>query len=170
MGMVNVRVHMTSNDLLIINIASAEISGCRLLVQQCVLHAVMVQKPKRPYKTLTIDQKIELLNQIGKSYIILCEQYGMRKSITSDFKKQENKLIEVIGTQIRDMILRNIIQAKFFSVVADEVVDISNVEQLSICLRLILEDGVHDMFIDFVQLDRITGSAIAEAIVQRLTA
>ena len=94
----------------------------------------------------------------------------MRKSITSDFKKQENKLIEVIGTQIRDMILRNIIQAKFFLVVADEVVDTSNIEQLSICLRLVLEDGVHDMFIDFVQLDRITGSAIAEAIMQRLTA
>ena len=72
MGMVNVCVHMTSNDLLIIHIASAEISGCRLLVQQCVLHAVMVQKPKRPYKTLTIDQKIELLNQIGKSHTSYC--------------------------------------------------------------------------------------------------
>ena len=32
---------------------------------------------KRGHKTLTIDQKLELLDQIGKkSYTVLCEEYG----------------------------------------------------------------------------------------------
>lgn len=39
---------------------------------------------------LTIQQGIQILNQIpSKSYTVLCEQYGVGKSMISDIKKQE---------------------------------------------------------------------------------
>ena len=50
--------------------------------------ASAVRVVKRAHKTLTIDQKLELLNQIGKkSYTVLCDEYGFGRSIISDIKK-----------------------------------------------------------------------------------
>ena len=48
---------------------------------------------KRAHKTLTIDQKLELLDQIGKKlYTVLCEEYGIGRSTISDMKKRESSL------------------------------------------------------------------------------
>ena len=85
-------------------------------------------------------------------------------------KTIQNELIEVIGSHIRNSTLKKVKQAKFFSVIADEVVDVANLEQLSICLRFANDDNVHEIFCDFVELERITGRAIADAVMQRLTA
>ena len=50
--------------------------------------ALAVQVVKRAHKTFTIDQKLELLDQIGKkSYTVLCEEYGIGRSTISDIKK-----------------------------------------------------------------------------------
>ena len=51
------------------------------------------RKPKRLHKTLTINEKIEILDQIGKkSYTVLCEEYGVGKSMITDIKKREPKI------------------------------------------------------------------------------
>ena len=43
------------------------------------------RKPKRAHKTLTINQKIEILDQLGKkSYTVLCEEYGIGKSTITE--------------------------------------------------------------------------------------
>ena len=48
---------------------------------------------KRAHKTLTIDQKLELIDQIGKKlYTVLCEEYGIGRSTISDMKKRESSL------------------------------------------------------------------------------
>ena len=42
---------------------------------------------KRAHKTLTIDQKLELLDQIRKkSYTVLCEEYGIGCSTIDNIK------------------------------------------------------------------------------------
>ena len=52
-----------------------------------------VCRQKRAHNTLTIDKKLELLAQIGKkSYIALCETYGVGRFTISDLKKQEPAL------------------------------------------------------------------------------
>lgn len=46
---------------------------------------------KEAHKTLTIDQKPELLEQIGKkSCTVLCEEYRIGRSTISDIRKQES--------------------------------------------------------------------------------
>ena len=50
---------------------------------------------KRGHKTLTIEQKLELLDKIGKNtYTVLCEEYGIGRSgsTISGIKKQESSL------------------------------------------------------------------------------
>ena len=74
-----------------------------------------------------------------------------------------------MGNQIRNDILEEVKEAKYFSVIADEVCDVSNKEQLSILLRCALDGCVKEVFMDFVFVDRITGSVIAEAILQCLS-
>lgn len=48
---------------------------------------------KRAHKTLTIDEKIEILDQLGtKSYTLLAEQYGIGRSTICDIKRKEAEL------------------------------------------------------------------------------
>ena len=48
---------------------------------------------KRAHKTLTIDQKIELLDKVGHtSYTVLCEEYGIGHLTITDLRKKETEL------------------------------------------------------------------------------
>ena len=78
----------------------------------------------------------------------------------------QNELLHIIG---RDIIQKSIIDelksAEYFSVLADEVTS-HNVEELSLCFRFVdASHNIREEFIDFIQLERITGEHIAEAIV-----
>ena len=85
-------------------------------------------------------------------------------------KTIQNELINIIGSRIRTGILEEIKQAKFFSVIAGEVTDTSTLEQLSICLRYVLDSNIREVFVDFVAVERITGKVLAGAIINCLTA
>ena len=51
------------------------------------------KKPKRCHKTLTIEDKISLLDDLPTcSYSVLCERYGVGRSTISDLKKNEPEL------------------------------------------------------------------------------
>ncbi len=66
-------------------------------------------------------------------------------------KTIQNELIDIIGKRIRFDILSGVKKAKFYSVIADEIADVGNREQLSLSLRYILDDEVNKVFIDFVE-------------------
>ena len=78
-------------------------------------------------------------------------------------------MINVIGLDyIRAKIISEIKQAKFFSMIADEVSSY-NIEHLSLCLRYV--DGNHDIqekHIVFVKLQRVRASDITNAITSTL--
>ena len=46
--------------------------------------------------------------------------------------------------------------------------DIGNKEQLSISLHHVFEGLVHEIFVDFIEVERIAGTALATAILQNL--
>ncbi len=84
-------------------------------------------------------------------------------------KTIQNELIDIVGKSIRFDILSEVKKAKFYSPIADEVTDVGNREQLSLSLCYILDEEVNEVFLDFVEVDRITGSILANAILQSLT-
>ena len=84
-------------------------------------------------------------------------------------KTIQNELVEVIGESIRNDILAEVKQAKFYSVIADEVTDTANKEELSLSLRFVLNVQVRQVFVDFVEVERITGPVLAQAILQWLS-
>ncbi len=53
----------------------------------------MAKSTKRAHKTLTIEEKVKILDQIGKkSYKVLSEEYGIGISTISDIKKKDTEL------------------------------------------------------------------------------
>ena len=85
-------------------------------------------------------------------------------------KTIQNELIEVVGNSIHDDILQEVKRAKYYSVIADEMADVSNKEQLSLTVRYVLDRTVKEMFVDFIEVERITGESLAMAILHWLHA
>ncbi|XP_044170439.1 zinc finger MYM-type protein 1-like [Acropora millepora] len=82
----------------------------------------------------------------------------------------QNELISILGEQVRESIVNQIpFDAPYFSILADEVTDVSNREQLSLVIRFVDSDGnIHEEFLGFQNLQRITGEAIASSILDTL--
>ena len=86
----------------------------------------------------------------------------------------QNELIELCGNQIRDNIIKECNEAKFFSVnvIADEVTDKSTTEQISICVRFVGKDSngelcLKESFVCFAEASLTSGEYIAQQIVDK---
>lgn len=86
------------------------------------------------------------------------------RNATYTSKTIQNQLIDIIGKCIQMEILNEVKEAKFYSIIADEVCDVSNKEQLSLCVRYVQASSVKERFLDFVEVERITGRELASAI------
>ena len=84
-------------------------------------------------------------------------------------KTIQNNLIDVISTRILTEIVAEVKKAKYYTIIADEVTDLANKEQLSLVLRYILDGNVNEVFVDFVFVERITGAVLARSILQWLS-
>ena len=83
----------------------------------------------------------------------------------------QNQLIDIIHTQIQHKILHEVRRAKWFTVIADKVTDVSNKELLSIVLRYIDQDTglAREDFVSFLECDTgISGHSLAEKITTTL--
>ena len=80
----------------------------------------------------------------------------------------QNQLIDIIHTQMHHKILHEVRRAKWFTVIADEVTDVSNKELLSIVLRYVDQDTglAREDFVSFLECD--TEISLAEKIVTTL--
>ena len=91
----------------------------------------------------------------------------LRKDVTYLSPKSQNELIDIIGIRIiQKKLVDEIIEARMHSISADEVTA-SNDEILSICLRYVNKQfEICEVFMMFVELERITGKCIAKALLK----
>ena len=95
----------------------------------------------------------------------------MEDSLRKDLKylglKSQKELLDIIGKKlIQRKIIEKIIEAGVHSISADEVT-ICNDVILSLCLRYVNNDNeICEVFTEFVELERITGEAIGNAIIK----
>ena len=72
------------------------------------------------------------------------------KNATYISKDTQNELISICGEIVSELIVNDVKDAKFFSVLADETTDSSHQEQLCLCLRYVKnENGTHLLREDF---------------------
>ena len=69
---------------------------------------------------------------------------------------------------MKNEIIQEIKAAKFFSVLADEVTDCANLEQISIVIRFVDSDkNIREEFLGFITVERITGESIATSLLYK---
>ena len=76
----------------------------------------------------------------------------------------QNQVIQVLGDHILNKILINVKEAKYFSVIADEVTDSSNKEQLAVVLRYVnpTDNRIREDLVSFLECSGgISGQALA---------
>ena len=88
------------------------------------------------------------------------------KNASYMYHATQNEIIDCIGEIILETILDRVKKAKFFSVLADEAMDASKKEQLSVVLRYIHENKIYEDFSGFVHLKE--GDHLANAILDFL--
>ena len=79
----------------------------------------------------------------------------------------QNQVIDVVADQVRQKITTKVQAAKWFTVIADEVTDVSNKEQLSLVVRYVDHDtlSVREDLLGFFECDTgITGRALADKV------
>ena len=85
----------------------------------------------------------------------------------------QNQVIDVVADQVRQKIIKNVQKARWFSVIADEVTDVSNKEQLSLVVRYVDLDTVlvREDLLGFFECDTgISGRDLANKIISCLQA
>ena len=83
--------------------------------------------------------------------------------------QRPSKIISVVGAEIKKKISKEIQTAKYFSLLADEVTDCGNLEQLSVVIRFVEGDKqIREEFRGFIIVERITGEALSTALLSWL--
>jgi hypothetical protein len=70
--------------------------------------------------------------------------------------KIQNEIINAMGQQILHQILEDVKQADFYSILVDETMDVSEIEQLSLSIRYVKDNTVREVFIGFVEVKETT--------------
>ena len=76
----------------------------------------------------------------------------------------QNEIADILGLQIKRQILEKVRKAKFFSIIADEVADSANREQLAVVLRYVHPEShfIREDLVGFVECDSgVIGRAVA---------
>lgn len=98
-------------------------------------------------------------------------------------KNIQNELLDCIGSVIKSQILKNVQNAGVYSIMFDETTDVSCIEQLSLTLRYVINNEVHEDFVCFVDAYRsirltdisgsgeikLTGQALGHIVLDVLT-
>ena len=94
------------------------------------------------------------------------------KNVTYTSSRIQNQILDILGSSIVRVIVQRVRDATFYTVIADEVTDCSNKEQLSLVLRYVSQEDnlIREDFIGFIECDcGITGRALAEKILSFLS-
>lgn len=100
---------------------------------------------------------------------------ALRESLEKSSKREtyispkiQNEIISNINTIMLDKLVSKINKAGAFSVLVDETTDISTTEQVTICVRYVNENKIHEDFLQFVPAESLTGESLSNLIINSL--
>ena len=104
--------------------------------------------------------------------LIDCDDQDLKHFFEQDARKNAqyrsttaiSELIQAINTHLESKILDQVQKSQFFSIMADESCDVSTVEELSICARLLNNGKPEEHFLKLIPVDRTDAETITSAI------
>lgn len=117
-----------------------------------------------------------LVQLLGKYDAVMREHINRIKtketSVTYLSNNIQNELIEQLGNQTKEVILKNAKHAKYFSIIVDCTPDISRIEQTSLTLRFLDINStvieIKEHFICFFPVIDTTGSGLTDVILDQI--
>ena len=85
-------------------------------------------------------------------------------------KTIQNELLSVVGDSSCNGIISEVKSAKYYSIIADKVTNAANHEELSLVFRYAYKEKIREVFVDFHEVERITGRVLGEATIDWLKA
>ena len=120
------------------------------------------------YSSGGIGNFVEVLNYRVRGGDLVLESHLRTCSKNASYisKTSQNELINCCGNYIKDILVKEIKQNRFFSVLADEASDCSNQEQLSLVTRFVDGSGeIREECLGFLHCDLgLSGKALAETV------
>jgi len=113
---------------------------------------------------------LQLLASSGES-VLQQHLSTAKKNATYISPKSQNALLDCIRLEIEDMILQEVNEqpmGPYYCIMADEVTDISNWEQLGIAIRYLKDNSPIERLLSFEKCTSITGEAIAKLLMDTL--
>lgn len=84
------------------------------------------------------------------------------KNATYVSPQAQNDLISAMGTVIQRSIVKEVEDARLFSLLADETTDVARKEQLTVCLRYLKDRSICERFFCFAEAPDLTGLGLAK--------
>ncbi|KAK7913721.1 hypothetical protein WMY93_013932 [Mugilogobius chulae] len=112
---------------------------------------------------------LELLSLLGKFDSTvnhkLTSEPGNAKYTHHDI---QNELIDIMATLIREQVSSEIRLGEHYTLMVDETKDVSKKEQISVVLRYLHNDKIHEEFLDFVPAEGLDAQSLLVTIKQTL--
>ena len=120
------------------------------------------------YSSGGVGNFVEVLNYRVRGGDLVLENHlrTCSKNASCISKTSQNELINCCGNYIKDILVKEIKESRFFSVLADEASDCSNQDQLSLVIRFVDGSGeIREEFLGFLHCDLgLSGKALAETV------
>jgi len=85
--------------------------------------------------------------------------------------KLQNEFIECLAKECTEQIIAEVKAAKYYSIIVDSSIDISQQDQCSLSVRYVSKSGhAEEHFLSFCELESAAAQAFYEAVVKRLSA
>lgn len=108
-----------------------------------------------------VNFRMESGDELLQSHVASCSSPETYISKTS-----QNELLECMGDYIREHIVTEVKESKYFSISADEVTDVSNWGKLGIVFRYVRDGQAVEKLAGFLACDKVRGADIFKAIKQ----
>ena len=115
-----------------------------------------------------LQEILKYLECYGKNSVFDEHLSNAPKSSTYRSKTTQNEILAICGEMIKERLSSEVKKAKYFSVLADEAADVSNVEQMPLVIRYVNSNSeISEVFSGFIACDEgVSGEAISEKILQ----
>ena len=118
-----------------------------------------------------LQQILKLIARCGGNSVFKEHIISAPKNATYCSKTTQNEIIEIHGEEIVQKLVSEIVEAKFFAVLADEAADVSNVGQMPVVIRFVDNSSqIREEFLGFIACDTgVTGEAISGKITSTIS-
>ena len=80
----------------------------------------------------------------------------------------QNELLDIMANVVREQVSNEVKQGELFALMVDETKDVSKKEQISVVLRYLNEDNIHEEFLDFIPAEGLDAQSLLKSVKQTL--